>query len=364
MKYRNVVMIFVLAFASLAFASDDNGGSNNGCDDKNKGQDCHSPTPTPTPAPSPAPAGSGQNTNTSASDSHNSNKNSSSSKSTSKGGSVKDSGNSSAGVVGSGNSTSSNKQGQGQEQSNNSSNTNNTQSSASDNGNGNGNGSNDTSITTNVAAPKIPVATAYAPTAIATVSCFKAYSGGGQAPNFGFSIGGGKVDGTCQTLEVARSYAISGSRKAYCKMMVGLKQSKAAGITFDDCMYEDPAPAAAQAASMPPATAQPTKAVVAANPPSAEPVIDPVQAQRKVSPEMGCDKADNTCKARLDDSIMYLQHSPDSYIILTHGGEVANVATATQIQAFLLKGGISRDRIKLVNGMPRLGSVDITFGAF
>lgn len=347
MKYRNLVVIAILAFASFAFADNDkggspgnNGGGNGGCGVGQTTDGC--PTPTPTPAPTPGGTGS------------------SSSSSSSTGGSVNGSGNSS--------NKNTNAQGQQQGQSSKNKNTNNvgssSDSSASDNGNGNGNGANDTTITTNVAAPKIPVATAYAPAAIATVPCFKAYSGGGQASNFGFSIGGGKVDGTCQTLEVARSYAISGSRKAYCKMMVNLKQSKQAGITFDDCMYEEPAPqASSAAASMPPAKAQSTATVVVANPPSAEPVVNTVLVQRAASPEMGCDKADNICKARLDDSIMYLQHNPDSYIILTHGGDVANAAAAAQIQALLVKGGISRDRIKFADGTPKLGRVDITFGS-
>ena len=89
--------------------------------------------------------------------------------------------------------------------SNKNTNTSNSTSSASNNGNGNGNGSNNSSFSSTVEAPKIPVQTAYAPPAIPTAQCFKGMSGGAQTMAFGASFGGGKIDQNCAILEAARS---------------------------------------------------------------------------------------------------------------------------------------------------------------
>ena len=94
--------------------------------------------------------------------------------------------------------------------------------------------------TNNVAAPDIPVSTAYAPTALPTVPCFKGYSGGAQTSAFGISLGGGKVDKNCQILETARSFALHGSDLAYCKAMVLTDTAKQAHITVQDCMETHP----------------------------------------------------------------------------------------------------------------------------
>ena len=102
--------------------------------------------------------------------------------------------------------------------------------------------------TTNVEAPKIPVATAYSPTAIPTVPCFKGIGAGVQTAPFGASFGGGKVDENCAILETARSFALSGSRLAYCKTMLINKYAKKAGVTLADCLRD----------VAPPATATPT----------------------------------------------------------------------------------------------------------
>lgn len=94
--------------------------------------------------------------------------------------------------------------------------------------------------TTNIAeASKIPVSTAYAPTALPTVPCFKGYGGGAQTSGFGFSLGGGKVDEGCNAREDARSYMLMGSRTAACKIMITQKASKKAHITMEDCMASD-----------------------------------------------------------------------------------------------------------------------------
>lgn len=110
-------------------------------------------------------------------------------------------------------------------------------SSASNNGNGNGNGSNNT--TTDIAAPKIPVATAIAPAILPTVPCFKGMGGAVQTMGFGGSFGGGKVDQGCDDRELARAF--SGQQTvASCKILLNTKKAKKAGITMEDCLGKTP----------------------------------------------------------------------------------------------------------------------------
>lgn len=134
-------------------------------------------------------------------------------------------------------------------------------SAATGNGVGNGNGSNNT--TTNVEAAKIPVNTAYAPTAVPTAPCQKGFGGGAQTGLFGGSFGGSKTDKVCEGLEIARSFAISGARLAYCKQMIATAHlaDKNSTITLDDCLY---VPAAIQTASQPVAVIAPSPVVVPA----------------------------------------------------------------------------------------------------
>jgi hypothetical protein len=116
----------------------------------------------------------------------------------------------------------------------------------------NGNNSNNSTTTINEA--KIPVNTAYAPTALPTMGCFKGFGAGVQTAQAGVSFGGGKVDENCERLEVARSYGIAGSWDAYCRVMITNKYSKEAGVTFADCMKrvtEVPAPPPAPPAPAP-----------------------------------------------------------------------------------------------------------------
>jgi hypothetical protein len=146
-------------------------------------------------------------------------------------------------------------QGQGQQQS-----------SASD---ASGAGANSNNTTNNVEAAKIPVATAYAPTSIPTVPCFKGFGAGAQAPNLGLSLGGGKVDQGCDARETARTYMLMGARKAACKVMVFSKKNQkkpaAQQVTMDDCMYQEPVPVVAAAVSAP-STPAPVMPMVQVNP--------------------------------------------------------------------------------------------------
>jgi hypothetical protein len=101
---------------------------------------------------------------------------------------------------------------------------------------GGGNGSNNTNTTTNVAAPIIPVASAYAPTSLPSAPCIKGFGLGVQVPQAGVSFGGGKVDVGCDERELARSYALLGSKLAACKILVANERSQKAGVTLTDCM--------------------------------------------------------------------------------------------------------------------------------
>jgi len=110
-------------------------------------------------------------------------------------------------------------------------------SAANNNGNGNGNGANNSSYssTTNVAADKIPVASAIAPPVIPTSPCFKGVGVGVQTMAVGASFGGGKVDENCAILEASR---LAPSLIAKCKVYISNKYVKKAGVTLDDCLAE------------------------------------------------------------------------------------------------------------------------------
>lgn len=144
-------------------------------------------------------------------------------------------------------------------------------------GNATSNGDNSNNTTINEA--KIPVAQAYAPTALPTVPCFKGFSGGAQTVAFGGSFGGGKVDTNCAILETARSFGIAGSWLAYCKTMATDKYAKAAGVTVEDCLKRYTPPAPVILAPPAPASVPETKIVVvpvtvnAPAPPPALPVV-------------------------------------------------------------------------------------------
>ena len=95
---------------------------------------------------------------------------------------------------------------------------------------------NQTTVTSNVEAPKVPVATAYAPPVFPTVTCFKGYSGGVQTMPVGASFGGGKIDKNCAILETARH---APNLLAFCKVYVSNEYVKRAGVTMADCLKEN-----------------------------------------------------------------------------------------------------------------------------
>lgn len=196
------------------------------------------------------------------------------------GGSVKDSGNSSNVNTATANGGAGGQGGAGgsaqQSQSNKS--VNNNASSASNQANGNGSNSNNT--TNNIAAPKIPVPTAYAPATIPTSPCFKGFGGGAQMAQAGISFGGGKVDPNCAILETARSFDMVNERLAACKVKISNKYAKKAGVTLEDCMHvemtEAPPVAEVSAPILPPVAAAPLTVTVPVT------IVNPAPAPVKV----------------------------------------------------------------------------------
>jgi hypothetical protein len=124
-------------------------------------------------------------------------------------------------------------------------------------GNAVGNGDNSNDSITNIAAPKIPVASAITPPIMPTVPCFKGYGGSAQTMAFGGSFGGGKVDHECEARELARSFS-GPQTAASCKILLNTKDARAAGVTMEDCLRPVPVQ------------------VIAAVPPQAVPVPPPV----------------------------------------------------------------------------------------
>jgi hypothetical protein len=163
----------------------------------------------PDPIPTPAPTTSG-NTNT------NTNTNSS----TSTSGSTSTAAGGSATATG-GNQTQGQKQGQSQ---------------SSNNQSAGGSVSNVGNSVENIAAPKIPVATADAPPVFSTANCFKGFSGGAQSAAAGISFGGGGIDKNCAAERIAQDYYAMGNRLAACKVITNTKASKDAGVTLQDCL--------------------------------------------------------------------------------------------------------------------------------
>jgi hypothetical protein len=156
-------------------------------------------------------------------------------------------------------------------------------SSANGNGVGNGNGSNNASYSsnsvTNVAASKIPVASAIAPPVLPANPCFKGFGAAVQTMVVGGSFGGGKIDGNCAILETAR---LAPSLLAKCKVYITDKYAKAAGVTLEDCMIQEEAavPAPVQVESAAPVQVQP----VVVNVQPAAPVVVPAPAVNVIVP--------------------------------------------------------------------------------
>jgi hypothetical protein len=174
---------------------------------------------------------------------------------------------STSGVSNSGNSTNtlSNTQGQKQKQSQTQSNT-----STNSNESAGGSVSNVGNSVTNVAAPDIPVNSAYAPPVFSSVNCFKGWSAGGQTPLIGGSFGGGGVDRNCVAERIAQDYYAMGNRLAACKVITSTKASKDAHVTLEDCMNVPVRPIVVTPTSAPLATPAPS---ITVNVPQSQPQV-------------------------------------------------------------------------------------------
>ena len=123
------------------------------------------------------------------------------------------------------------------------------------------------SVTT-VEAPKIPVASAYAPTSLPSAPCVKGFGGGVQTMAVGGSFGGSKIDAGCDAREFARSFALLGARVPACKMLVQTKQARKAGITMEECLATTPAPIVQAPVVIAPPVAQPAPSITVNVPPT------------------------------------------------------------------------------------------------
>lgn len=198
-------------------------------------------------------------------------------------------------------------------------------------------------------APKIPVSTAYSPTAIPTAACALGYGGGGQGVLAGASGGFSRIDKTCQQLEVARSFAISGARLAYCKVAITTKWAKKAGVKLEDCMLQD-APVKAEVIVPAPLPVQPIVVSVLAPPQSIAPVQIPTPMFMS-----SIDHMDNISKRKLDEAVMLLKQDNDGHLLLRRGDDVAAAALVNAVHKYLMESGADSSRIEVAIG----GSSDV-----
>ena len=159
----------------------------------------------------------------------------------------------------------------------------------------------------NIEAPKIPVASAYAPTTLPSAPCVKGFGAGIQTMPIGGSLGGSKVDAGCDIREDARSFFLAGSRIAGCKMLVSSKRAQKAGVTLQDCLTTPPPPpiVAAPVPVVQPAPqitvvqAPPTFVYLSAPPPAPVVPLAPVKtvhaARKKIGQEKPCYVIQDQC---------------------------------------------------------------------
>lgn len=263
-----------------------------------------------------------------------------------------------------------------------------TQSSTSSANNTGGNSSNSYSSETNVEASKIPVATAYAPTTIPTVTCFKGFGAGVQTMAIGGSFGGGKIDENCAILETARSFDAAGERLAACKVKISNKYAKAAGVTLEDCMKVPPTPIVDIPA---PPTVSPVQIYLPANTPAAvipTPVVEtPAVPVAVVDPEhlvgictfnsavsctpkegpsagVGIVTVNSICRQMLVEARRQLRINPNA-VLLIRGNRNASedkltaVSRANNVKKSLEADGVPASRLKTEVGTGTSRTVEI-----
>jgi hypothetical protein len=211
-------------------------------------------------------------------------------------------------------------------------------------GNSSSGSGNTTDISTNVEAPKIPVATAYAPMIAPTVTCFKGASGAVQTMAAGVSFGVGRIDENCAILEAARSGAAYTGRLTFCKVYITNKYVKKAGVTLADCLQRDekPVPVAAVVPDpIPPAQPTiivvPTPAPVAALAPPAAPIARNLTVERPI----GICHFTNECKRLLDDAVLILKSNDHASV------KIVGPSSDAALLAYLHDNHIPASRVLL-----------------
>jgi hypothetical protein len=276
---------------------------------------------------------------------------------------------------------------------------------ATNNGNGNGNGSNNSNTTyapttnTNIAAPKIPVETAYAASIQPTVNCGLGYSGGGQGMLFGASAAFTRVDKTCQQLEVARSFAGHDSDVAYCKVMIKTKWAKEGKVSLEDCLNTRPRPEPAPVVEQPQPQTQLQPIVVNVPAPVVQlvpattttPVSTPITTPSRrligvctFASSVRCSqpgKPDEViplkptnyspvhvttiCKSMLNEAVRELRANPSARISIIGNQNVSELAgvvasaRVNNVRTYLLDQGIANSRIEVSLGVSTDRTVEL-----
>jgi outer membrane protein OmpA-like peptidoglycan-associated protein len=346
----SLFLALILAFCcSAALADDDNHGTDHSKGHSNDAKaNCKKPPkptpPPPPPAPKPDPVTvTTTNTNTNSNTNSNTNTN-----------------------------TNTQSQQQQQQQSQ-TANGGNASSSASNNGNGSNNN------TTNYQAAKNPVSTAYAPPVIPTANCFKGFGGGVQTMPVGVSLGGGKIDPNCRALETARN---APNRVTFCKIYITLKDSKAAGVTMEDCMGIDPQPAAPVVEErkpevniyLPPQVA-PAEVVKAEEPaPTPKPFLGQIGVctfskvvSCKVEKGVTVITPTGVCKQQLQTAKAALDQYPGTVLVIRGNRNPSEApataqARATNVQKQLVEYGVSPDRLRTEVGTGTARTVELILG--
>lgn len=238
---------------------------------------------------------------------------------------------------------------------------------------------------TNIAAPKIPVDTAYAPNGGTTVTCFKGYGAGVQTMPVGISLGGGKIDPNCAVLEAARQ---APSKLARCKVYISNKYVRQAGVTLDDCMGASGEPPIVQQAS-PVTMIVGQNSPVAAVAPPAPPVMPDYNTEITVTPEekhlvgictfakdISCKgpypgpavvTVSSICKQMLEAAKRELVNNPNAilYVIGNRNNSETTLtaeARANNVRRYLTDSGIKAGKIDVSVGTGTARTVELWSG--
>lgn len=236
---------------------------------------------------------------------------------------------------------------------------------------------------TNIAAPKIPVDTAYAPMPGVTIPCFKGFGAGIQTVPIGGSFGGGKIDQNCAALEAARQ---APSKLARCKVYITNKFVKAAGVTLDDCMNAtgEPVPTVVNPPS-PISIVLPSNTPVAAilapaqynteitvTPPTERQLVGICTFAKAIScqgpyPGPSVITVSSICRQMLDAARKQLAANPNSilYVIGNRNpaeAEVVAESRANNVRRYLTDSGIKGSKIDVETGTGTSRTVELWAG--